>query len=368
MGTQGIRNIFQAAAVAGVLAALCICADGEAQTCTPDFLITPTPNGPQSNRLRAAAAFDVNDVWVVGFANGRRFQTSDYQTLIEHWDGSSWSIVPSPNQGVSSQLSGVGGVATNDLWAVGSFNEVEGFSPTRTLTEHWDGAQWSVVASPSLEGFDQLNAVAAVATDDVWAVGQDSAARSLFLHWDGQVWTIIDGPPGSWPQYAVAVLATDDVWSAGPGSLNHWDGTSWSTIPSPPIIAKGLSAIASNDVWASGSLLHEVCEKSCYNYETPRVLHWDGQSWAATDLFGYQARLNGIAAESSASVWSVGGEIGHTLATHWDGNRWSNAPELQLGAGTSFEGVAVVGGDAWAVGWFVFPGRDETLAVRFRCN
>ena len=103
-------------------------------------------------------------------------------------------------------------------------------------------------------------------------------------------------------------------------------------------------------------------------FETPRVLHWDGQSWAATDLFGYQAQLNGIAAESSASVWSVGGEIGHTLATHWDGNRWSNAPELQLGAGTSFEGVAVVGGDAWAVGWFVFPGRDETLAVRFRCN
>src|SRR5215467_13222451 len=83
MGTQGIRNIFQAAAVVGVLAVLCICADVQAQTCTPDFLITSTPNGPQSNRLRAAAAFDVNDVWTVGFANGRRFQTSNYQTLVE---------------------------------------------------------------------------------------------------------------------------------------------------------------------------------------------------------------------------------------------------------------------------------------------
>ena len=112
MGTQGIRNSFQAAAVVGVLTVLCICTGVQAQTCTPDFLITPTPNGPQSNRLRAVAAFDVNDVWAVGFTNGRQYQTSNYQTLIEHWDGSSWSIVPSPNQGVSSPLSGVGGIDT----------------------------------------------------------------------------------------------------------------------------------------------------------------------------------------------------------------------------------------------------------------
>ena len=280
----------------------------------------------------------------------------------------SWSIVPSPNQGVSSPLSGVGGIATDDLWAVGSFNEEEGFSPLRTLTEHWDGAQWAVVPSPSLEVFDNLNAVAAVATDDVWAVGYDSLARSLFLHWDGQAWSIIDGPPVSSPQYAAAALAPDDVWSAGYGQLNHWDGTSWSTIPSPPIAPQWLSAIASNDVWASGFLLHEFCEKSCYDYETPRVLHWDGQSWAVLDPLGYDARLNGIAAESTTSVWGVGSDSGHTLATHWDGNRWTDAPELQLGAGTIFEGVAVVGGDTWAVGYFVIPGRDQTLAVRFLCN
>jgi hypothetical protein len=87
------------------------------------------------------------------------------------------------------------------------------------------------------------------------------------------------------------------------------------------------------------------------------------------DLIGYEALLNGIAAESSTSVWSVGGESGHTLAFHWDGSRWTRAADLQLGSGTSFEGVAVVGGDAWAVGSFLIPGQGErTLAVRFRCN
>jgi len=201
MNNRGIGKRLRAmATVVGAVAGLFLLGDVEAQTCTPDFLITPTPNGPRYNRLKAVTAFDANDVWAVGFTNG-----TDDQTLTEHWDGSSWTIVPSPNEGVFSELSGVGGIATDDLWAVGSFIEDVGFHPSRTLTEHWDGAQWSVVPSPSLQGVDQLNAVAAVATDDVWAVGQDSLPNPLFLHWDGQVWSIIDAPPNAGPQFARGV-------------------------------------------------------------------------------------------------------------------------------------------------------------------
>ncbi len=358
--------------------ALLVLRDVRAQICNPDFTITPTPNGPQYNRLTAVAGFDVNDVWAVGFTNG-----TSYQTLAEHWDGSSWSMVPSPNQGVVSQLLGVGGIASDDLWAVGIFIEDFGFHPTQTLTEHWDGAQWSVVPSPNLQGFDELNAVGAVATDDVWAVGQISLRDPLFLHWDGGTWNIVDPPPDVGRQFAVAALASDDVWSAGEGRrasntglFNHWDGSSWTTIPNPPltpgsVTIRGLSALAPNDIWAAGSLFYEFCpDKTCYDFETPRVLHWNGDSWAIVDrpqAFDF-SRLSGIAAESSSSIWSVGGENSHTISSHWDGSRWTNAPDLQLGVGTIFEGVTVVGGDAWAVGWFAVPGRDQTLAVRYRCN
>src|SRR5215471_9847789 len=157
------------------------------QSCTPNFVITPTPNGPQQNRLNGVAAFDVNDVWAVGFTNGN---VND-QTLIEHWDGSSWTIVPSPNQEGFSTLSAVGGIATDDLWAVGSFHEGLCCPQDQTLTEHWDGVQWSVVPSPNLQGFEVLNAGAAVATDDVWAVGQNTRPNfePLFMHWDGQGWS-----------------------------------------------------------------------------------------------------------------------------------------------------------------------------------
>ena len=347
------------------------------QSCTPDFLIAPTPNGPQYNRLNGVKSFDVNDVWAVGFTNG-----NNDQTLTEHWDGSSWTIVSSPNQGGFSALSAVGGIATNDLWAVGSFHETPGFHLEQTLILHWDGSQWSVVPSPSLQGSDQLNAVGAVATDDVWAVGQDSLPNPLFVHWDGQTWTLFDPPPDAGPQYAVAALAPNDVWSAGSGRsadnstlFSHWDGFSWTTIPNPPltpgtVTIRGLSALASNDIWAAGSLFFEVCDDTCFDSETPRVLHWDGQSWSVVTAptANSFSRLSGIAAESSASVWAVGSENGHTIASHWDGSQWTNAPNIQLGAGSVFEGVSVVGGDAWAVGWSAFPGRDQTLAVRYRCD
>jgi hypothetical protein len=41
------------------------------------------------------AASGPNDIWAVGYE-----ETSSYvpQTLIEHWDGHSWSVVPSPNK------------------------------------------------------------------------------------------------------------------------------------------------------------------------------------------------------------------------------------------------------------------------------
>ncbi len=237
--------------------------------------------------------------------------------------------------------------------------------------------------SVSLQNFDQLNAVSAVATDDVWAVGQISLRGALFIHWDGGGWNIVDPPPDAGPQFAVAALASDDVWSAGEGRqasntglFNHWDGTSWTNIPNPPLTPgsatiRGLSALAPNDIWAAGSVFYEFCpEKTCYLFETPRVLHWAGGSWTIVDrpqAFDL-SRLSGIAAESGSSVWGVGSENGHTLASHWDGSRWTNAPALQLGGGTGFEGVTVVGGDAWAVGWFVAPGREQTLAVRYRCN
>jgi hypothetical protein len=240
-----------------------------------------------------------------------------------------------------------------------------------------------MVPSPSLEGFDLLNAVAAVASNDVWAVGEDSQPKPLFMHWDGQAWTLVDPPPAAGPQFAVVTLAPNDVWSAGSGRsadntdlFNHWDGTAWTTIPNPPLTPGGvtiraLSAVAPNDIWAAGSKFFEFCvDDMCFDFESVTVLHWDGQSWSTVSppMVSDWSRLTGIAAESNMRVWAVGFEDGRTVASHWDGSQWTNAPDIQLGAGTFFDGVTAVGGDAWPVGYSAFPGQDQTFAVRYRCN
>ena len=78
-----------------------------------------------------------NDVWAVGYAythNGLNFDT-----LIEHWNGTSWIIVPSPNQPktIANELRSVAVSGTTTLWSVGTFDsQVKGNPGLRTLTEH----------------------------------------------------------------------------------------------------------------------------------------------------------------------------------------------------------------------------------------
>src|SRR5205814_6959443 len=114
--------------------------------------------------LYGLAAVSANDVWAVGGAN---------QTFTAHWDGSSWSTVPSPNPyGAGSGLRAVAAVATNDVWAVGQYDGI-------VLTEHWNGTSWNIVSSP---GYSWLSGVAAVASNDIWAVGY-RANGTLIVHY-----------------------------------------------------------------------------------------------------------------------------------------------------------------------------------------
>src|SRR5205823_12238319 len=107
---------------------------------------SPSP-GPISKYdfLVGVAAISTNNVWAVGYYdNGYGLKT-----LIEHWDGMQWKLVSSPNHPGSSgdSLNGVIAISTTDIWAVGSYTSSSGNA--QTLTEHWNGTQWSMVASPN---------------------------------------------------------------------------------------------------------------------------------------------------------------------------------------------------------------------------
>src|SRR5438876_9615088 len=89
-----------------------------------------------------------------------------------------WEVVASPNAGrQANSLSSVAAVADSDVWAVGwAFNAQ--LAAYRTVTEHWNGTRWSLVRSPNAtNGYNLLNGVGVVAANDVWAVGQAAIGR-----------------------------------------------------------------------------------------------------------------------------------------------------------------------------------------------
>src|SRR5580704_392062 len=141
-----------------------------------------TPNvGTGNGHLNAVLALAPNDVWAVGLSTPTGAQQSATLTLIEHFDGTSWSVVPSPNVGPNSdfqsnQLLGLTANSPDDIWAFGSFLSTDGLQ-TLTLVLHWDGTSWTIVSSPdptkgkSLD--DLLFAGVVPSPGNVWIFGSE---------------------------------------------------------------------------------------------------------------------------------------------------------------------------------------------------
>src|SRR4029077_13216462 len=139
--------------------------------------------------------------------------------LVEHFDGRRWRVVPTPvlpgALGNGSFL-GVAAISPADAWAVGLRS---GKRPGAfiTLAEHWDGTAWSIVASPNGANGGDLRSVAAAPGARPWAVG-DTRDGPLILRWDGSRWFRVPAP--TFPDVAntiddVSIVAFGGVWAAG---------------------------------------------------------------------------------------------------------------------------------------------------------
>jgi len=124
----------------------------------------------------------LDSVSVVGALNDNAFAVGDYQTtanpnlqqtLIEHWNGTSWVILQSPNPGQTyNALRGVVTLPPQDpnggynVWAVGEFHNTLGVA--QTLVERLVGFLFGVEPSDNHPAFDNsLKAVAATSTGDL---------------------------------------------------------------------------------------------------------------------------------------------------------------------------------------------------------
>jgi len=250
------------------------------------WVIYPDPaSETQTVSLHAIAAASPNDVWAVGEVEG------SLQPLIQHWNGSRWSVVPSPRIGDESHLVAITAISANDAWAVGYYSPNLNLTSGWTLIEHWNGSRWSMIPSPHPGGINGLTKVEAISPNNVWAVGNynDSHIQALILHWDGLLWSIVKSPNlcTGVQLSSVTVVSANDIWAAGllwKGTQGqnvawlcflHWNGLQWSvverSITSPGlgnIFLTDVAALSANDVWAVGS------EETDTN--VPLIEHWDG--------------------------------------------------------------------------------------------
>jgi len=187
----------------------------------------PSTDGLNSN-LDAISANGPDDVWIVGTYEDEISSTFfPNETYSLHWNGSTWSVVPMPLVGSSNvnafyQFNAIQVNSPTDIWAVGDQGVIDGTSST--LIEHWNGTAWSIVPSPSPGSDATLTGVTTSnAANDVWAVGYDTPAgateaQTLSLNWNGTAWTQVASPDNGSPSelYSTSTKpGASIVWAVG---------------------------------------------------------------------------------------------------------------------------------------------------------
>ena len=278
--------------------------NGAAWTVTP----MPAPSAvfsPPATSLYDVHAFSANNAWAVGSNPG--VESAAIETLVYRWNGSAWSIVPSPagSAGVyGSAFYCVDGVAPDDFWAAGYINI---FGPgAAALVAHWNGSGWEQhlfdVISPRINGVKDLHVRA---QDDIYAleaVGLNApTSPHRVFHWDGSDWseatTRID-PLQYAAAEAIHALGPDDIWVSSVREstfalvMLHWDGSAWTELPSP-IFASAIFGDDPNNLLAVG-----------YN----AVMRWDGATWSVVDAIAGtpDAHCFGADIDPDGVIWGAG--------------------------------------------------------------
>jgi len=248
-------------------------------------LPTPRPGGI----VHAVAARTPHDVWAVG----TRKRGPGFGTLIEHWNGTRWMVVASPSpplargQRRDAILQAVTIISPTDVWAAGSWVIGVPATASHTLIQHWNGQRWTIVPSPNVTSGgvtnDFLFSVSGSRRDDVWAVGSwgdylpggfgGKGDHSLALHWDGRRWSRSATPALRHRSLLSGVAAgAGRAWAVGDRRLQpdqqtlieRFDGKRWSVVPSPPGFSlSAVSARSGGGVWAVGANGHQPLAARC---------------------------------------------------------------------------------------------------------
>ena len=203
---------------------------------------SPAPEGAISSAFVSVSCPTADSCSAVGSYEKSKISKSKSLTLAGSWNGSVWTLVPSPNpSGVTgSELSGVACADTMTCVAVGdTFTSTGNY---HTLSEIWDGSSWSVVASPDQHPGqeNELSGVSCLSVSECTAVGSYFARSGsdfpLIAKWNGSDWHLVTGSGASGLLDSIACAKPTACMAVGSSTgtfTERMHGKTWQVVPSP---------------------------------------------------------------------------------------------------------------------------------------
>jgi hypothetical protein len=272
-------------------------------------------------------------------------------TVTESSSGSEWTPDPTGDSGLRSvsclsptDCVGVGGVVKSFLY--------------QTLAETWDGSSWSVVATPDVgTGDDFLNGVSCSSTTSCTAVGYSTASRqqTLVESWSGLTWSVVVSPnegnldntfngvscasSTSCEAGGAEIDYTFALGNVGQSLVENWSGSAWSieTTPNEDLFENDLNAVScfsSTDCMAVGSAADASGTGQTLTESS------NGGAWvirASANASTTANSLNGVSCTSATNCVAVGyyadpsSHVNRTLIENWNGTKWSVATSPDVG-------------------------------------
>ena len=267
-------------------------------------------------------------------AAGYSYTKSKLGLLGEGWNGHRWTVQPLAKQPALLLTYGISCTWAKDCLAVG----LRGSGAT--LAEHWNGRNWSVLATKR-NGL--LGGVTCPGSGNCTAVGDAGSGKALAEHWNGKTWSVQStaSPNAFSPLIGVSCHPAGACIAVGATSANgstqaplaeQWTGTKWSNVHAVDPVAGDLaeldsvSCVSATDCWAvgnsgpsSGSSVLTLAEQ------------WNGSAWAivSTPNPAKFAALDSVSCTSASHCVAVGGDAAtgtgavRPLVEVWNGSTWT---------------------------------------------
>jgi hypothetical protein len=389
-------------AAASVLAALVLgvapATPAGAQPGSSGWSIQPSPNPPGviSAQLEAVSCPRPRLCEAVGdYTAG-----SGYLPLAERWNGSAWNLqsIPAVPGARNNFLSGLSCPAATRCVATG-FSVSTADPNGQAMVEIWNGSTWTIQPTPPLgKGGALLDAVSCTAADSCMAVGGFAQPGPLVLYqplaerWNGSAWTLVPvpNPHADNGSSLTSVSCTAATACMAGGDFDfadiaqsvfamRWNGTAWAIqhqLNPGSQMQDGDNAVSCTGAAACTSVGFWVG----FSGQGPLAEAGNGSTWAREQVAPPRgnrlATLNGVSCLAAAGCvaagdWSPvagGGDPTNSLAERWNGSTWAVQPTPNP-AGSAFTALNAVdctsAAQCVAVGSFASSTAGLTLAERY---